>query len=180
MGFISNIINKKRNNRISVIVQNNLSKLKNCSRFVVIASPIYDSSVYSCEVISEARILLEWIKSKKISPPFFSEEDEGVKKALEIWLSKSDPSAKVFSYMTNHIFKFLKDDIARLLSSNQAKIYCLQCKAYVSDINNENKVVHKDEIGTSLYISGETISYCPKGHLLFTQEYQTHLRFSSE
>jgi hypothetical protein len=180
MGLISNIINKKRNNRISVLVKNNLSNLKDCTRFVVIASPIYDSSVYGCEVISESNILLRWIKSKQISPPFFSEDDEGAKKALEIWLSNSDLDVNVFSYITNHMFRFLENDIAKLLSSDQARIYCLQCKSYVSDINKNNEVDNKNQIGTSLYISGRTLSYCPKGHLLFTQEYQTHLRLSSD
>ena len=42
------------------------------------------------------------------------------------------------------MFRFLENDIAKLLSSDQARIYCLQCKSYVSDINKNNEEISTD------------------------------------
>lgn len=147
-----------------------LLHLPRCSRTVVVASPEYASSEYTCEITVQTEELLSWAEHHAKNVFSLNNEEQAARQALPIWLRcadlKDDSSTLVPSYM----HKVLEPYALNFYMDGITTIFCCECQAVVPNIFIER--IDEKRAGKSSWHT--MICSCPKGHQIYCQKHDLH------
>ena len=175
MGFIENFFGKKDIPDIpeydfDKAVRDFLLTLPRCSKNLIIVSPDHGETDYTCKVVVDARSLLPWAEHEAESVTSSFIEEQVARISLPIWLRDYDEADTSYSEIHYYMYKVLRPYVSNFISENMAKVYCLECSSFVSDIKMEKK----DEKGTQPWAWTDIWS-CPKGHRLYHEKHELHI-----
>ena len=150
-----------------------LKELPRCSKEVVIASPEYKGSHYNCEIFIEAKDLLNWAESQEVWSS--NEREQAAREALPIWLSNADLYKGNPSYLSDWMYEVLGPYVPNFVDAGTAKIFCLECKAFVADI--EQRIENQQRTGGEIFyrVTGTDVWTCPQGHQLLYKKYDCRI-----
>lgn len=153
-------------------VSSYLLKLPRCSKKVVIMSPKYGQADYSCEIVMAAEDLMPWSEHHADAVWSLSQEVQIARKALPLWLREANLKDDSASYVHHFIYEVLRPYVSDFISDGTASIYCTECQSFVADVKME-KLNYKKAADWSWWTDVWT---CPKGHQLYYQEQELHIR----
>lgn len=168
MSFLKNLFGKKREPELDLEkrVGAYLLELPRCSRNVVIVSPKYGESYYTCEIAVAAKNLLPWSEHHADAVWSSNQEDQAARKALPLWLRGADLSINSATYIPSFMYKMLRPYALNFVKEGIAKIFCFECQAYIADVKIEN--LNETRSGNSA--SWTEMWKCPHGHQLYCQQ----------
>jgi tetratricopeptide (TPR) repeat protein len=151
-----------------------LSKSNRCSMKVVIASPRYGGTDYTCEITVDTRDLLPWAKSHASGVWSSNKEAQAATEAFPVWLQEADLLVAEPSYIPHLIYEDLRPWIGNIIRDVPVKIFCFECQCFVDvdSIQKEQKDVSRSAGG---WVRGTTIWTCPNGHQLYYDKTEVHL-----
>ncbi len=175
MGFFNNLFKSKREPELDLekVVGEYLLKLPRCTKDVVIVSPKYGETHYSCEILVEAKNLLPWAENHAESTFSSIPEEEAAKKALPLWLRGAESNDLSKSYVPNFMYEVFRPYVSTFVSDGTAKIYCPECNSIV-DVTME-KLNQKRTGGWSWWTD---VWKCSQGHQLYYEEHEMHIHFN--
>lgn len=172
MSFFGNIFGKKRNSELDLekTVGEYLLKLLRCSKNVVIVSPKYGETHYTCEIIVDAKDLLPWAEHHAESTWSSDQDEQAAKNALPLWLRGADYNDSSISYVPHYMYKVLRPYVLNFVNDGITRIYCLECSSFVNDVSMEKLDRHLEGSSTCWI----DVWKCPKGHQLYHEEKDIH------
>jgi len=173
MSFFRNLFGKKRDPELDLekTVGEYLLNLPRCSKDVVIISPKYGETHYTCEIIVEAIDLLPWAEHHAEATWSSNQEEQAAKKALPLWLRGADSNNNTTSYVPHFMYEVLRPYVLNFVNDGATRIYCLECDSFVADVNMEKL----DEKRTGGWSWWTDVWKCPQGHQLYYEEHELHL-----
>lgn len=163
--------NKKPEFDIEKAVGEYLLKLPRCGEYVVIVTPKYGETHYTCEIVVAAEDLLPWAEHHADAVWSSNQEEQAARKALPIWLRGAASTENSTSYVPHFMYEVLRPYVLNFVNEDSAQIYCLECQSIVTDISME-KINEKQAGDWSWWTD---IWTCPKGHRLYYEEHELHI-----
>lgn len=171
MSFISKLFKSKMPEvDIEKAVGEYLLKLPRCNRNVVIVSPKYGETHYTCEIVVAADDLVPWAEHHADTWSS-NQEEQAARKALPIWLHGAKSEDNSASYVPHFMYEVLRPYVLNFVNDDIAHIYCLECQSFVSYVQME-KLNEKREGGWSWWTD---VWRCHKGHQLYYEEHELHM-----
>jgi len=173
MNFISKLFGKKPEPELDLekAVGKYLLNLPRCHKNIVIVSPEYDKTHHTCEIIMSAETLLPWAEQHADAVWSTDQEVQAARNALPIWLRGFDTSTNTTSYVPHFIYKVLEPYILKFVNDGTAKIFCLECQSYITDVHMDKL----DEKNIGGYSQWKDVWKCPQGHMLYQEEHEMHI-----
>jgi len=175
MEFIKKLFRKELEIEPSVeeFVGKYLLELPPCAKYVLVSNPRYGETHYTCEIYIEAKKLLPWSENHSINTCSLDHRTQGARMALPIWLRGANDNHNAVSQIPYGMYEVLRPYILNFINDGIAKIYCLECKSYESNIEMVNDSIMQTR-GYSHWIDNWS---CSKGHKLYHQEHEMHLSY---
>ncbi len=181
MGFFKRPFGKKEKKTFEFdsekLVRGIIYGLSPCSRYVVIASPRYDSRNNSCDFVMHPHELLRWLEVQIEAEEYARDEVEcATAEAMIIWLRNADCSNDNFTYITEDlIFEILDpkgDEFEFFIKNYNASIYCIKCGYFVEAVYaGKREVLMPFYHGPGYsHSSNEDVWDCQEGHQLYFVE----------
>lgn len=148
-----------------------LLNLPRCSRDVLIVSPKYGETDYTCEIIVAAEKLAPWAEHHADAVWSSNQETQVARKALPLWLNSAKSEDDSVSYVPHYMYEVLRPYVSNFVGDGAAKIYCLKCQSFVIDVKMEKF----NQIHTRVWWCWTDVWTCPLGHRLYYEEHNIHL-----
>lgn len=171
MSFINKLFKRKVPEiDIEKAVGEYLLGLPRCNRNVVIVSPKYGETHYTCEIVVAADDLVPWAEHHADTVRS-SNQEQAARKALPIWLRGAKSEDNSASYVPHFMYKVLRPYVLNLVNKKITHIYCLECQSLVSDVQMEKLNEKRD----GSWAWWTDVWRCPKGHQLYYEEHELHM-----
>ena len=140
MSFLRKLFGKNQDPEFDLekAVGDYLFELPRCGKDVVVVSPEYGETYYTCKIIVAAADLLPWAEHHANAVWSLNQEEQAARKALPLWLRSSEPSSNSASYVPHFIYEVLRPYVFDFVHEGKAKIFCLECQSLVADAQMEN------------------------------------------
>jgi len=152
-------------------VEEYLLKLPRCNKDVVIASPEYGESQYSCEIVVAAAALLPWAEQHAETVWGTDQEEQAARRALPRWLRGALMEEDSASYVPHGMYEVMRPYVLDFVTERSARVYCLECHSVVADVQMERL---DDECSGGWSCWTEVWS-CPVGHNLYHERHEMHI-----
>jgi len=146
--------------------------LPKCHSKVVIASPKYHKSYFTCEITVGVEDIIPWAEDHVRSTWSSDPEQQAATKAMPLWLNNADFSCDEPSYLSASMYKVIDHYVHNLTPKLSAQIICLECGSIVRDLKKEK--YNEESYCSQMIWTSEW--HCENGHQLYYQEYDVRIR----
>ena len=148
-----------------------LLDLPRCSKNVVIVSPDYGETHYTCEIVVAAEDLLPWAERHADSAWCSDQEEQAARKALPLWLRGAKTEDASLSYVPYFMYKVILPYVLNFVNDGITNIYCSECQSLVNDIKMET-LNEKTMVDWSWWTD---TWICPEEHQLYYEEHELYV-----
>lgn len=176
MGIFNKLFSKNKEPEFNLeeAVGEYLLKLPQCSKDVLIISPSYAETHFTCEISVEAEDLLPWAEHHADAVQSFNPEEQAARIALPLWLRASNVSDNSVSHIPYYMQMVVEPYVQNFIQDGTVKFFCFECQSFISDIKME-KLDESRVVNNSYWTDFWT---CPNGHILYQKEQEMHFHFS--
>ena len=173
MNFIRKLLKSKTDTEFDIekAAGDYLLKLPRCNKYVVIVSPKYGESHYTCEIVVSAEDLAPWTEEHANAVWSSNQEEQAARKTLPIWLRGADADNYTPSYVPHFMYEVLRPYVLDFYKNETTNIYCFECQSFVEDVQMET--LNRKTAGD--WSSWTDVWTCPNGHQLYHEDHDLHI-----